>query len=106
MKKIYEAENPMQVWSARILVENAGIPCSLRNEFAGGASGLLAPLDAWPELWVEDRHAERAKRLLAAAPASDSSTDEWACAHCGEVNADSFELCWKCHRGHAGAGAA
>jgi hypothetical protein len=97
MKKIYEAENPALVWSARVIVEDAGIPCTIRNEFAGGASGLLSPLDAWPELWViDDRHAQRAQAALSAMSSQGSSGPDWACAVCGEINGDSFGICWKC----------
>jgi hypothetical protein len=47
-----------QVQSA---LEMAGIPCTLRNEYAGGASGELAPLETWPEIWVlRDRDHDRA----------------------------------------------
>ncbi len=97
MKKIYEAENPALVWSARVIVEDAGIPCTLRNEFAGGASGLLSPLDAWPELWViDDRNAERAQALLKTISAETAEAPDWHCANCGEINAASFCVCWNC----------
>jgi hypothetical protein len=97
MKKIYEAENPALVWSARVIVEDAGIPCTLRNEFAGGASGLLSPLDAWPELWVvDDRNAERAQAMLSAMSSQIVEGPDWACTACAEVNGHRFGVCWKC----------
>lgn len=97
MKKIYEAENPALVWSARVIVEASGIRCALRNEFAGGASGLLAPIETWPELWVvDDRHAERARALLQDAILTPPQGDDWRCDACSEANAPSFGLCWNC----------
>jgi len=99
MKKIYQAENPMLVWNARRVVEASGIRCIIRNEFAGGASGVLSPLDTWPELWVlDERHAERAIKALAESTAADAERSEWRCPHCREVNAGSFEICWACGR--------
>jgi hypothetical protein len=99
LKKIYQAENPMMVWSARRIVEAAGIRCMIRNEFAGGALGLLSPLDTWPELWVlDERHAERAIKTLAESTAVDAEKPEWNCPHCAETNAGSFETCWNCGR--------
>ncbi|MDB5987080.1 MAG: hypothetical protein JWR16_2133 [Nevskia sp.] len=87
----------MLVWNARRVVEAAGIRCTIRNEFAGGASGLLSPLDTWPELWVlDERHAERAIKTLAAATAVDTERADWLCPHCSESNAGSFEICWNC----------
>lgn len=89
----------MLVWSARRIVEASGIRCTIFNEFAGGASGLLSPLDTWPELWVlDERHAERAAKALAEAVAADIERPDWSCPDCGEANAGSFEICWNCGR--------
>ncbi len=99
MKRIYQAQNPLLVWNARRVVEAAGIRCMIRNEFAGGASGLLSPLDTWPELWVlDERHTERALKALAESEHADAEGADWQCPTCAETNSGSFEICWNCGR--------
>jgi len=95
LKKIYEAQNPIQVWNARRIVEDHGIRGTILNEFAGGASGALSPLDAWPELWVSEFHAERARRVLHEA-SLEAPGHDWKCRECTEANAAPFEVCWNC----------
>jgi len=47
MKLLYTNENRLLVNNVLNLVENAGIAISLKNEFAGGAAGLLVPHETW-----------------------------------------------------------
>ena len=61
MKLVYTHPNSIVVGQARSAIELAGIACVVRNEYASGAIGELAPIDSWPELWVmNDRDCERA----------------------------------------------
>jgi hypothetical protein len=46
MKLVYTHPNSIVVGQARSAIELAGIACSLRNEYASGAIGELAPIDA------------------------------------------------------------
>lgn len=95
MKKVYESQNLALVTIARGIVEEAGIRCTLRNEFAAGAAGQLAPIDTWPQLWVlDDLHAGRAAAALRRA--FEHTGADWNCPRCGEDNAASFDICWKC----------
>ncbi|WP_323846496.1 DUF2007 domain-containing protein [Microbulbifer magnicolonia] len=94
MKLIYTHENRLLVELARSKLEVAGIAVFLKNEFAQGASGDLAPHQAWPELWLERaRDYERARQLLADAGAERGS---WVCRRCGEHNGAAFDYCWNC----------
>lgn len=96
MKLVYTHPNPIVVAQARSTLEHAGIDCTLRNEFAMGAIGELAPIDAWPELWVvKDRDGERAQRLLESSRQAVQGA-EWCCSNCQQVNPATFELCWHC----------
>lgn len=93
MKLIYTHENRLLVELARSKLELAGIPVFMKNEFAQGGSGDLAPHQTWPELWLErERDFERAQKLLA-----DTDTlDSWRCPRCGEENGAAFDYCWNC----------
>ncbi|AOS96044.1 hypothetical protein AUP74_00574 [Microbulbifer aggregans] len=94
MKLIYTHENRLLVELARSKLEVAGISVFLKNEYAQGATGELAPHQAWPELWLErERDFERAMQLLREDAESGS---EWGCRRCGESNGAAFDYCWKC----------
>ena len=96
MKLVFTHANLALVVQTGAYLEQQGIHCVLRNEFASGAIGELAPIDAWPELWVSRaRDADRALQLveeLATAP----EAPEWTCRHCNNSSPDSFERCWHC----------
>ncbi|SDK63266.1 DUF2007 domain-containing protein [Microbulbifer yueqingensis] len=94
MKLVYTHENRLLVELAKSKLETAGLAVFLKNEFAQGATGELAPHQAWPELWVErDRDYERALQLL---QEDDADGVEWPCPACGERNGAAFDYCWHC----------
>ena len=96
MKMVYTHPNPVVVAQSRSAVELAGIECIVRNEYAGGGIGELAPIDTWPELWVvSDSDFSKAKRLLEQLH-SRTTVDEWTCGRCGATSPATFELCWQC----------
>ncbi|WP_346837915.1 DUF2007 domain-containing protein [Microbulbifer sp. SAOS-129_SWC] len=95
MKLIFTNENRLLVELARSKLELAGIPVFMKNEFAQGGSGDLAPNQTWPELWLERaRDFERAQKLLA--DAEDEAGGDWQCPDCGENNGAAFDYCWNC----------
>lgn len=96
MKLIYTHENRLLVELAKSKLEIAGIAVFLKNEFAQGGSGELAPHQTWPELWLErERDYERASQLLADVESEQSA---WHCPDCGEQNGAAFDFCWQCQR--------
>ena len=85
MKLAYTHPNGIVVAQARSVLELAGIDSVLRNEFASGAIGELAPIDTWPEVWVlKDEDYESAARLLEEAHTAVNRAD-WECALCGST---------------------
>ncbi len=96
MQLVYTHPNAVLVTQARAFLELSGIKCTLRNEYAAGAIGELAPIDAWPELWViDDGEFEQATRLLAQSRASLDEPD-WRCRQCGSTSPATFDFCWQC----------
>lgn len=94
MKLIYTHENRLLVELAKSKLEVAGIPVFLKNEFAQGGSGDLAPHQTWLELWLErERDFERACQLLRN---DDDGQSAWRCGECGEENGAAFDYCWNC----------
>ena len=95
MRLVYTHPNRLIVENMRNLLENSGIKVVLQNQYAGGGVGELAPIDAWPEVWLErDGDFDRANKIIDAASQSNAAT--WVCKACGEENAGSFEFCWSC----------
>ena len=96
VKLVYTHPNIIVVGQARSSIELAGIECIVRNEYAAGAIGELAPIDAWPELWVmNDRDFERARLLLEKSHIAIQEPD-WQCERCGSFSPGTFEFCWHC----------
>ena len=96
MKLVYTHPSGIVVGQARSAIELVGISCVLRNEYASGAIGVLAPIEAWPELWVtSDRDFDRASQIIEKSHAPIQEAD-WKCEGCGSSNPATFELCWHC----------
>lgn len=96
MKLVYTHPSSIVVAQARNTLERAGIESTLRNEYASGALGELAPIDTWPELWViRDRDVERARIALENAHAAVEEAD-WHCGTCEANSPDTFDFCWRC----------
>lgn len=97
MLKIYSNEDRFLVWQVKQALEDNGIPCFIKNEFASGAIGELAPFDAWPEVWLSDEEWKpRADKIIAALEPRTDRQQVWHCHHCDETNDGAFELCWQC----------
>lgn len=88
------------VYQVQQLLEQGGIPCYIKNEFASGAIGELAPMDVQPEVWLTDDEWEsRAQHLInefQTANEDKSGHSGWHCHQCQEFNAANFEICWQC----------
>jgi rubredoxin len=98
MKKLYTHENRIIIFNLKNVLEDAGIRCSIINEFASGGAGDLATFDTWPELWVQDpKQFEEAQRIMEKIVFGEAD-DYWYCPACQEKNGAAFELCWKCGR--------
>ncbi len=95
MKLVYTHPNIVFVTQAASTLERSGIESVIRNEYAAGAIGELAPIDAWPELWVDPEDWEKAQRVIEQSNQSPDRPD-WTCAQCGKSNPCTFDFCWHC----------
>jgi len=104
MKKVFVDEMIVWVIQAKQVLEDAGIPCFLKNEFSGNLAGEVPFTETWPELWIHrDDDLANAKKLLAplresrmADESEAASLADWTCRQCGETNEGNFSLCWSC----------
>jgi hypothetical protein len=96
MKMVYTHENRFFVHNAKNIIDTAGISTLLKNEYAAGAAGDIAPFDAWLELWVlDDSDYGQAFELIEQA-FDNHSQDSWGCSHCKSKNEPAFEICRAC----------
>ncbi|TDR23606.1 DUF2007 domain-containing protein [Marinicella litoralis] len=106
MKKIFVDELLTWVIQAKNTLEEANIPCFIKNEFSTSAAGEVPFFETWPELWIHrDADWERALELVQPLRESRKSQPEnaeqlidWTCSQCGETNEGHFALCWSCGR--------
>jgi hypothetical protein len=79
------------------LLEEANIPCMIRNEHLSMALGLLAPSECSPEVWIlNDEDYRRAGEIVNDfRNAAVESRGPWIC-DCGEAIEGQFTSCWNC----------
>lgn len=95
MKEVLSLPESAELELLKNMLEEAGIPCALRNE------QLSSALPATPfnvELWiVNDDDLPKAQELCQAwlhPPTGDAGN--WVCANCGQRLSEQFDSCWKC----------
>ena len=93
---LMRSENFFKIQQAKDVLEEKGILCLIKNQFAFGAMGEIPPQDCIPELWlVDESWAPRAERILAELDERPQQ-DAWHCRQCGELNEAQFAICWNC----------
>lgn len=86
------------VWGVKNTLELAGYECHIRNEYAAGGAGDIAPIDTWPEVWLENdaQYNDALELLQKNILKNKSQGQDWICSSCGEKNGAAFEFCWNC----------
>jgi hypothetical protein len=101
MEKFYSDYNQVKTRQIKALLEDANIPCFMKNEFIQGASGEIPPHETLPELWLIDgQWRSKAQRLVdeLEKDLANSSKIDWTCSNCKEVNEGQFMICWQCQQ--------
>lgn len=76
---------------------HAGIEARVLNEHAQGGLGDIPFTHAYPEIWImEEVDEARAREIIAEYERTPSTRDSIRCDSCGEMNPQSFEICWHC----------
>ena len=85
------------VFQVKQLLDEKGIPCFVKNEFAIGAMGELSPMDVLPEVWINDpQWLPKAQQSIEKFENQSVGLSPWICSKCHEQNGASFEFCWQC----------
>lgn len=100
MKKLYSAENRLIAFNIKNLLEAENVECQVKNEFANGGVGDIAPIDTWVELWVDDELIQTAEKHLETilTQMKEVSSVEVECSNCHEINQIQFKICWNCQK--------
>ncbi len=100
MKKLYISQSLVDVESRKELLDQAEIPCLIKNQRSAMLGGEIPFVEVFPELWVlQDEDFERAETLLKDwEKAQPLETTSWTCASCGEIHQKEFTTCWKCNQ--------
>ena len=96
LKKVYTSTTPMLPGFLQAILEDAGIPCTMRNYFGSGATGELPFTETWPALWVDEMHEAAALELIEQTLAGQQGASDWLCPKCGENVEGQFQACWQC----------
>jgi hypothetical protein len=85
------------VFQIKQLLDEKGIPCFVKNEFAIGAMGELSPIDVLPEVWINDpQWLPKVQQFIEDFESQPIDQLAWICSKCNETNTANFELCWQC----------
>jgi len=100
MQKFYSDYDQVKVRRIKALLDDARIPCFIKNEFIQGAAGELPPHETLPEIWlIDNQWAPRAQAVVDELEANLAlNKNDWVCGNCGEVNESQFMVCWKCEK--------
>jgi hypothetical protein len=99
MYVIYSAPDAATVHIVKGILDQRGIRTIVRGEHLQGASGGVAPIDAWVELVVlKMQDVPEAKAVVAEVISTQEVEpgEAWTCPRCGETIEAQFGACWSC----------
>lgn len=101
MKKFYSDYDRVKMSRIKDLLDDAGIPCFVKNEYLQGASGEVPPHETLPEIWLtDDSWRDKAQRLVEKMESdlAKYTGEDWVCSSCNEENEGQFMMCWQCQQ--------
>ncbi len=98
MKKVFVSQLLVDVESRKELLDQAGIPCMIKNQRSSGLGGEVPFAEVFPELWVlhEEDEVKAQEIFRDWEMATPTKNTEWTCNNCGESLEGKFTACWKC----------
>lgn len=77
MKQLWTGKDPVKLSILRSELEARGIRFSIRNEDLQVGIGEIPPIEAWPEIWINDNEEYgEAKAILEDIDSADTFTTE------------------------------
>ena len=105
MKHLFQARNVEEDAEIQVLksgLEEAGMPCIIRNENLAIARGEIPFLECFTELWVlnDDDYPKAIELVTSWREAKSPAAGSWVCPGCQETLEGQFTSCWQCGREH------
>ncbi|MBZ9611248.1 putative signal transducing protein [Rheinheimera maricola] len=95
-QRVYQAANSIEAGLVQGLLQQSVILVQLSGEFLAGAAGELPLTDVGVQLWVPQQQFSVAQRIISHYLTQlQNEPAQWHCG-CGELNYQSFEVCWSC----------
>jgi hypothetical protein len=95
--KLTESHSLVEIEALRAQLEDAGIQCLIKNQYASSLAGEVPFAEVFPELWlVQDEDLSQARELLDQWKDQDVQGHRWTCKNCGEGHGAQYTECWKC----------
>src|ERR1041385_3723919 len=103
MKLLFTSPNSPEVGLLKDRLDEAGIPCEIRNE---NLYSFFPGVPFQQELWVlDDDDLPKACEIRDDGDgASSKNRAAWICPVCGEESEGQFQACWKCGAARDAAG--
>jgi hypothetical protein len=91
-KQVFMADNPIDAYFIKGLLEAQGVAAEIREE------GMIGD---YPSIWVSaGADYELARRVISTVPPEQAVVETlgelWLCARCGEAIEPQFTECWRC----------
>ena len=99
MREIFVNQDHARVGYYKSLLDEAGIPCFIRNKHTNHSMTSMPSPVFFPALCVvDDADYDEAMQLLGEIhhPADPPDPSDWICPGCNEVIPGSFDSCWQC----------
>lgn len=97
-QRVYQASNSLEAGLVQGLLQRAAVLVSVRGEYLSGAAGELPLADIGIQLWVPQQQFPDAQRIIAQyLQQLQHEPAQWQCC-CGEINYQSFDMCWSCQQ--------
>lgn len=98
MRQIFVSQLLVEVESLKDILDQADIPCTIKNQQSSMLAGEVPFAEVFPELWViRDEDYPKAKQLLDDwTNAKATGNTDWTCSGCGTQHAGEFTACWQC----------
>jgi hypothetical protein len=95
-QRVYQAANSLEAGLVQGLLQQSAILVQKSGEYLAGAAGELPLNDVGVQLWVPRQQFSAAQRIIAHyLQQLQHEPAQWQC-RCGEVNYQSFDICWSC----------
>lgn len=99
-QQVYLAANGLEAGLVQGLLQQRSILVRDNGQYLAGAAGELPLTELGVKLLVPQQQFNEARAVIEQYLSQlKHEPAQWQC-HCGELNYQTFEICWSCHQDH------